>query len=236
MAWSGSKPSVDHFRVFGCISHVHIPDSKRIKLDDKSVRCVLLRVSEGSKAYRLYDPVSQKILVSKDVKFEKENSLDWNKSHEETIIVDLDQGKSDKEAVPIGTNRENIEVDHHDNTMENMEGNDSDEPNEENILNPNEGIIIRSPTWMRDYESEKGLYEEEDTAYQALFASNDLVSFSDAVKSMKWRKTMDVEIEAIKRNDTWELTDLPTEAKKVGLKWVYKIKFNENGEVDKYKA
>ena len=115
-----------------------------------------------------------------------------------------------------------------------MEGNDSDEPNEENILNPNEGIIIRSPTWMRDYESEKGLYEEEDTAYQALFASNDLVSFSDAVKSMKWRKTMDVEIEAIKRNDTWELTDLPTEAKKVGLKWVYKIKFNENGEVDKY--
>ena len=47
---------------------------------------------------------------------------------------------------------------------------------------------------------------------------------------------MDAEIEAIERNDTWELTDLPTEAKKVGLKWVYKIKFNENGEVDKYKA
>ena len=57
-AWSGSKPSTDHFRVFGYISHVHIPDSKRIKLDDKSVRCVLLRVSEESKAYRLYDPVS----------------------------------------------------------------------------------------------------------------------------------------------------------------------------------
>ena len=49
-AWSGSKPSVDHFRVFGCISHVHIPDSKRTNLDDKSVRCVLLRVSEESKA------------------------------------------------------------------------------------------------------------------------------------------------------------------------------------------
>ena len=25
-------------------------------------------------------------------------------------------------------------------------------------------------------------------------------------------------------------------AKKVGVKWVYKIKFNENGEIDKYKA
>lgn len=56
-AWSESKPSVDHFRVFGCISHVHIPDSKRTKLDNKSMRCVLLEVSEESKAYRLYDPI-----------------------------------------------------------------------------------------------------------------------------------------------------------------------------------
>ena len=33
-AWSGVKPSVEHFRVFGCISHVHVPDSKRTKLDE----------------------------------------------------------------------------------------------------------------------------------------------------------------------------------------------------------
>jgi hypothetical protein len=30
-AWCGFKPSVDHFRVFGCIGHVHVPDSKRKK-------------------------------------------------------------------------------------------------------------------------------------------------------------------------------------------------------------
>ena len=47
---------------------------------------------------------------------------------------------------------------------------------------------------------------------------------------------MYVEIEAIKRNATWELTYLPTKVKKVGVKWVYKTKLNENGEVDKYKA
>ncbi|XP_060668087.1 uncharacterized mitochondrial protein AtMg00810-like [Ziziphus jujuba] len=89
---------------------------------------------------------------------------------------------------------------------------------------------------MRDYESREGLYEEENTAYQALFVGSDPVSFGDAVKSMKWKKTMDVEIEAIERNDTWKLIDLPVEAKKVGVKWVYKTKLNENGEVDKYKA
>ena len=80
-----------------------------------------------------------------------------------------------------------------------MEGNDSDESNEENPLNPNEGRIRRPPpTWMRDYESGKGLFEEEDAAYEVLFADNDPVSFGDVVKIMKWRKTMDVEIEAMR--------------------------------------
>jgi hypothetical protein len=30
-AWSGIKPCVDHFRVFGCVAHVHMPDSKKKK-------------------------------------------------------------------------------------------------------------------------------------------------------------------------------------------------------------
>jgi transposase InsO family protein len=37
--WSGLKPSITHFRVFGCIAHVHIPDNLRKKLDDKSSVC-----------------------------------------------------------------------------------------------------------------------------------------------------------------------------------------------------
>lgn len=53
-AWSGVKPSVEHFRVFGCVAHVHIPDAKRTKLEDKSCKCVLLGMSDESKGYRLY--------------------------------------------------------------------------------------------------------------------------------------------------------------------------------------
>lgn len=43
-AWSGVKPSVEHFRVFGCVAQVHIPDVKRTKLDAKSSLCVLLGI------------------------------------------------------------------------------------------------------------------------------------------------------------------------------------------------
>ena len=46
-------------------------DSKRKKLDDKSFQCVLLGTSEESKAYRLYDLASKKIIVSRDVVFEE---------------------------------------------------------------------------------------------------------------------------------------------------------------------
>ena len=40
-AWSGVKPNVDYFRVFGCIGHVRVLDVKINKLDDESFRCVL---------------------------------------------------------------------------------------------------------------------------------------------------------------------------------------------------
>ncbi|WVZ14421.1 hypothetical protein V8G54_011987 [Vigna mungo] len=47
---------------------------------------------------------------------------------------------------------------------------------------------------------------------------------------------MKAEIDAIERNQTWELTSLPEGMKKIGVKWVFKTKLNEKGEVDKYKA
>jgi len=58
-AWSGEKSSVDYFRVFGCVGHVHIPDAKRNKLEDKSVSYVLFGVSSESKGYRIFDPVKK---------------------------------------------------------------------------------------------------------------------------------------------------------------------------------
>jgi hypothetical protein len=61
----------------------------------------------------------------------------------------------------------------------------------------------------------------------------DPTSYEEASKSHKWKHAMDVEIEA---NNTWELTDLPKGAKAIGVKWVYKTKYNEMGKIDKFKA
>ena len=79
--WSGIKPNVQHFRVFGCIGHVHIPEAKRVKLDNKSCKCVFLGISEESKAFQMHNPISQKITVNRDVVFEKEENWDWGKKN-----------------------------------------------------------------------------------------------------------------------------------------------------------
>jgi hypothetical protein len=44
------------------------------------------------------------------------------------------------------------------------------------------------------------------------------------------------ELKAVERNNTWELVDLPHGHRPIDLKWVYKLKKNEGGEVIKHKA
>ncbi|MCI58588.1 hypothetical protein A2U01_0079843, partial [Trifolium medium] len=56
-----------------------------------------------------------------------------------------------------------------------------------------------------------------------MFSSkDDPVNYNEAVKSKMWRIAMDQEIESIEKNDTWELVTLPKEARKIGVKWIYK--------------
>jgi hypothetical protein len=67
---------VHHFRVFGCLAYVHVPDVHRKKLDGKSIKWVNLGVSEESKAYKVYDIVGEKVIISRDVVFDE--SKGWN--------------------------------------------------------------------------------------------------------------------------------------------------------------
>lgn len=47
---------------------------------------------------------------------------------------------------------------------------------------------------------------------------------------------MQDEIMALEQNQTWVLTDLPPRKWPIGSKWVYKLKLNVSGTVERYKA
>ncbi|WZY76517.1 hypothetical protein YC2023_022901 [Brassica napus] len=66
--------------------------------------------------------------------------------------------------------------------------------------------------------------------------TTDPAAFEDAEKEQKWREAMEEEIKSIQKNQTWELCLLPDGAKCIGVKWIYKTKLNEHGEINKHKA
>ncbi|KAK1431336.1 hypothetical protein QVD17_07793 [Tagetes erecta] len=61
-------------------------------------------------------------------------------------------------------------------------------------------------------------------------------NFKEASNDPNWINAMNIEMEALLKNNTWILTDLPKGRKPIGCKWLYKIKHKPNGEVDRYKA
>lgn len=67
--WSGRKPDVSHLRTFGCDAYVHVLDQGRRKLDPKARLCKMVGYAVDQKAYRLWDPATHRVIVSRDVIF-----------------------------------------------------------------------------------------------------------------------------------------------------------------------
>ena len=209
------KPLIDHFWVFGCITHVHVPEERRTKLDNRSITCVLLGVSKESKGYRLFDLVAMRVVVSRDVIFEEEKQWDWDVSYEEQMVVDLEWGDGDsenEEGVSENGNRENTDGE----VGDTCDKGDGSRESEERVRELRQSHERQPRKWMGDYVTSEGLFEEE--VHMALVESTDPLYFEEAVKSANWRLAMNNEIKSIEKNQTWTLTKLPIGAKRIGVK------------------
>nr|KAJ0195950.1 hypothetical protein LSAT_V11C700347840 [Lactuca sativa] len=123
---------------------------------------------------------------------------------------------------------------------------------EENVsfdTNPSDGRTIHMPSRFSDYVVEgKHKYGiERSVNYSALNSENlcfvaslnkivEPQTYSEAVLDPKWIKAMNEEMEALYRNSTWEIVGLPKGRKAIGCRWIYKIKYKSNGEIERYKA
>lgn len=71
-AWHDRKPKVHHLRIFGCVAHVKTVKPHVKKLHDQSVRIVFVGYEQGSKAYCVYNPTTNKLHVTRDVIFNED--------------------------------------------------------------------------------------------------------------------------------------------------------------------
>ena len=60
--------------------------------------------------------------------------------------------------------------------------------------------------------------------------------WQEAKQDPRWRQAMLEEMAALDKNNTWVLTTLPANKKAVGCKWVFTVKQNSEGKVERYKA
>ncbi|RVX19440.1 Retrovirus-related Pol polyprotein from transposon TNT 1-94 [Vitis vinifera] len=56
------------------------------------------------------------------------------------------------------------------------------------------------------------------------------------LKISEWKKAVQDEIDALEKNGTWTITDLPVGKRPVGCKWIFTIKYKADGSVERFKA
>lgn len=81
-AWSGRWFSVSHLKIFESIIYTHILDQRRMKLEDKSEKFIFVSCDAWSKAYKLFDPKTKRIHVSRDMEFYEDGMWSWQLNKE----------------------------------------------------------------------------------------------------------------------------------------------------------
>jgi hypothetical protein len=118
----------------------------------------------------------------------------------------------------------NADVDEEEYQPQNLEIN---VPIKENIRRSQR---IRKSVIPDDYE----IYMSEE-----IHMEGDPASYEEAMRSphsSKWREAMKDEMRSMSANQVWKLEEIPKGAKIVGCKWVYKIKCDSKGNIDRFKV
>ena len=76
-AWFGRKPSARHLRTFGCVAYAKRNGPGVTKLADRSILGVFLGYEPGTKGYRVFYPVNEKLMLSRDVVFDEKKLWNW---------------------------------------------------------------------------------------------------------------------------------------------------------------
>ena len=252
--WTGRKPSLRYMKVWGCIAEAKLYNPFLRKLDPKTVSCFFIGYPEHSKGYRFYCPSHvTRIVETKRAAFLEDYKVSGSSENNGNPYEDLqevqDAGGRDPSLIltpvtplvphaasqvtePSPSLSEFITPDLI--TPEN-EGtsNTNYQQNDEPDNQPRRSSRPKRPTNFDDYVT--FITEAEMDAGK----SNDPTSYNEAInsdQSSEWNKAMIDELDSMKKNDVWDLVELPNGAKPVGCKWVFKTKLDPNGNVERFKA
>jgi hypothetical protein len=140
---------------------------------------------------------------------------------------------SKQEFPPTRDEPEKIELDLDDAKSESSEEEEAEEQEEE----------THTPKLRRSVRDRRQPERYSPPDFRSNFSlsitDDDLRTVREAVNSKDsklWKKAMVEEMDALDKNEAWDIVELPAGRKSVGRKWLFKKKFNAQGKVEKYKA
>jgi hypothetical protein len=91
--WTGRKPSLQYFRIWGCPAEARPYRSQEKKLDERTISCYFIGYAERSRGYKFYDPTNRTIFETNTVKFFEDvmvqrgntNQIVFEESHDSPI-------------------------------------------------------------------------------------------------------------------------------------------------------
>ncbi|GKB14076.1 ribonuclease H-like domain-containing protein [Tanacetum coccineum] len=144
---------------------------------------------------------------------------------DERVANSLNKGKSDSSSSSVSGS--NI------NTADFLVDSENDaDSSDELVATQNEGVA----TLEENVFSEGNLDQNPSSSQGVQNVRREPKSYFEASKYPHWTDAMNQEMDALLRNGTWKIVELPEGRKSIGCKWIYKIKFRSSGEIDRYKA
>ena len=220
----GKLPTLSYIRVFGCKCYAKVLNKSVHKWSNKTEKCVLMGYSETSKAYRLWSLEKEHIIESIDVVFDELSTIDAKRDH---LPETQQRMTAEDELFEYTPALEEAVIDPLTYIPE----------QEFHVQTTGDSVQYRYPTRQRNaperYDPSGNLARANVAQIQEPTSVEDALTGED---SENWRTAMNSEMSSLKQNGTWDITQLPAGRKSVGCRWIFKVKYNVDGTIEKYKA
>lgn len=231
-------PDYKKLRVFGCTCYVLLPRSEYSKIDAKSVKCVFLGYSESQKGYRCYDWERKRLRISRNVIFFEnmpyfKSSLSYPESDIDSSIP-LSAFPNDVPDIITYQRRAKLPPP----MAQPSQTRDLDPGNVESSGTPVLPVPPSPPphNFVPRRSSRVSKQPDRFTFLSSLDHLSIPSSYKQAAETREWSHAMQEELDALIKNNTWELVPRPANQPIVGCKWVYTVKLRPDGSLERHKA
>ena len=211
---------------------------------------------ESQKTFRAWDPISRKIIISRDVIFNENIKQDQTKQNSSTDFTTDSTPETTREEPALSPlhDQENEEADENILDTEHQRA-DEDQDAERSKTEPPEVRSSETSAEIQTNSSDETQppvslekrkrappvrwIEESTSRKYAGMASiecdneepEDYEKALSSPQAKQWMLAMEEEYASLLKNETWSLVALPPGRKAIKNRWVYKLKMDDNGAV-----